>query len=159
MPIPAQPTNKPWTLKHLWERHHQIKRLALLGFSNKDIAAQIGLSEVRVSIIRNSPVFVRELNKLSGRADDRALDLQTLFVQDAHKNYALLAAVRDGELTDDVRVRVQVAQDLLDRSGHSKVQRIEGRFAHAHLDAEALERIKNMAKGRREAHMAIASSE
>ena len=140
--IPQQPTAKPWSLQHMWERHHQMKRLFVMGLTNKEIAEQVGLSESRVSIIRHSPAFASELDKLSAQADMHTLDVQAELGREALKSYQLLSRVRDGELTQDVKVRVQVAQDLLNRAGYSGIQK----HAVAHLDVEAIERIKQMAR-------------
>jgi hypothetical protein len=135
----------------MWERHHQMARLLLLGYNNKEVAEFLGCSPQNVSDVRNSPVFQEKLEVLRGEADGAAVAIGVKLEKGASRCLTLLEQIRDGEATQDIKLRAQVAQDLLDRAGHGKIQKIEGRHAVAHLDAEALERIKNRAHGRREA--------
>ena len=148
--IPKAPSSRRYTLKHMWERHHQMARLLLLGYGNKEVADFLGCTPQNVSDVRNSPVFQEKMAALRDEADGAAVSIGTKLEKGAAKSLHLLEGIRDGELTQDIKLRAQVAQDLLDRAGHGKIQKVEGRHAIAHLDAEALERIKSLAHSRRE---------
>ena len=150
------PFRKPPTLSvpangNMFERHHQIARLLLLGLPQNKVAEVVGVSPTTITNLKSSPVFQHKMALLRARADDQALDVSAEFLKDAHRSYKLLKSVRDGELSKDVPLRVRVAQDLLDRAGHSRIQKIEGRHAIAHLDGEAIEQIKRRAQEIREA--------
>jgi len=149
--VPKPPSERKYTLQHMWERHHQMARLLLLGYTNKEVAEVLGCTPQNVSDVRNSPVFQEKMAVLRDAADDEAVDVIGQMKKDAGKSLRILEQMRDGELTQDAKLRAQVAQDLLDRAGYGKIQKVEGRHAVAYLDAEALERIKNLAHGRREA--------
>lgn len=45
-------------IRHLGEKRRRLMQLLYLGKSHKEIGAEIGLSPARISVIRNSPVFV-----------------------------------------------------------------------------------------------------
>jgi len=147
--IPKHPSKRKYQLQHLFERHHQMARLVLLGFSNKEIAEQLGCTPQNVSDVRNSEVFQAKLEILREGADSAVTSVEGVLGKEAIKSLDVLRQVRDGELTSDVKVRVQVAQDLLSRAGHSPIARVKGSMAHAHLGLEDINKIKEMSNGRR----------
>jgi len=55
-------------------RHREIMRRKLVGQSNKQIAEELGLSQNRVSVITNSPLFKLELERMMQQADDQLFD-------------------------------------------------------------------------------------
>jgi DNA-binding CsgD family transcriptional regulator len=55
-------------------RHREIMRRKLLGQSNKQIAEELCLSQNRVSVITNSPLFKLELERMMQQADDQVFD-------------------------------------------------------------------------------------
>lgn len=157
MPRIPKPGQRKYTIQHMWERHHQMARLLLLGYGNQEVAELLGCSPQNVSDVRNSPIFLEKLEALRERADEAAISIGARLEKGAHRSLALLEQIRDGEATNDIKLRAQVAQDLLDRAGHGKIQKVEGRHAIAHLDAEALERIKRLAHERSRAREAEAA--
>lgn len=52
----------------LRDSHHIIARLIVCGLTTKEIAAEVGYSETRVSVLRNSPAMVELVSRY--RADD-----------------------------------------------------------------------------------------
>jgi hypothetical protein len=150
--VPVQPSGRRYSVKRVNQRHHLMIRLMMLGLGNKEIATQLGVTPQNVSDVRNSPLVQEKLAFLQTKADVRTLDVMDDLARDAGNNIALLKEVRDGKLTQDVRVRVQVAQDLLDRGGYGKVQKVLR--ADASLDKDDLDRIKAMAARARERQLA-----
>ena len=136
-----------YEVKSLWDRHHEILRLVLLGFSNKEVAAELGISAQNVSDVKNSQLAIQQLEVLRTARDSQAVDVARAFVEDAPKSLRLLQDIRDGVASQDIKLRAKVAQDLLDRAGHGKVTKIAGRVAHGVFTPEDLDRIKRRARG------------
>lgn len=145
--IPGPPEQRRYTLQHMWEKHHQMARLLLLGLNNIEVAEALNCSPQNVSDVRNSPVFQEKMLALRGQADHKVVNIAAVLAGDSPKSVSLLQGIRDGELTEDIRLRAQVAQDLLDRAGHSKIVRSDSHVSVTHLDAEAIDRIKSLARG------------
>lgn len=62
--------NQHYKIKKMWESHHEISRLLLLGYNNQKIAQAIGITPQTVSNVRNDPIMKRKL-ALMGRARDK----------------------------------------------------------------------------------------
>ena len=67
--------NKNTRIKNLWEVHHEISRLLLLGYKNTRIAEAIGISKERVSQVRNDPLMQRKLALMRGARDNEAIEV------------------------------------------------------------------------------------
>lgn len=115
--IPAQP------LTHLWERHKEIIRRLVAGERQVDIAKDLQMTQSRMSIICNSPAFKSQLARMSEGADSSALS-----VQDRITNLSVDAiSVLEDALQEDIlpiKEKAKVAQDMLDRAGHSAVKKV-----------------------------------
>lgn len=136
-------TNGCPTLQEMSGRHHEMARMMLLGWGNDEIALAMGLDKTRVSQVRNSPVMMRHLAMLSTARDSEAVTVGKLLEEDAVKNVRLLQDIRDGEVPGaDVKLRSEVARDLLDRAGHGKITKVQGRLEHGHFIEGVLERVK-----------------
>lgn len=60
--------------KRLQTKHHEILRRAVIGQSNRDIARDLGLSEVAVGILLRSTVAKIEIARLKEQAAAKAID-------------------------------------------------------------------------------------
>jgi hypothetical protein len=89
---------------------------------------------------------------LQGKADAKTVDVIGEFIKEAPQNLDLLRAVRDGQVEADVKTRVSIAQDMLDRAGYGRVQKIIK--STVAMDAAAIERVKEMAAKARERRQA-----
>jgi hypothetical protein len=145
--IPKHPDQRKYTLSHMFEKHHEMARLVYLGFSNIEIAEALGCTPQNVSDCRNSPVFQDKVAFLRGNRDEAAVDVGKALKEDAPKSLALLQRVRDDENVD-LKLRSLVARDMLDRAGHGKIQKIEGRHLHGHVvqTEDHLNQIKERAR-------------
>ncbi len=150
--VPGHPSQRGYTLQHMWERHHVMKRHILLGYGNKEIAEMMNCSPQNVSDCRNSPIMQGEVAYLREDADEKAVDVVQELALDAPKSLRLLQEVRDNE-ENNVRLRFQAARDLLDRAGHGKINRVEGKVAHAHIlqTEEQIQEIKDRAREAKDA--------
>lgn len=160
--MPVKNAKKPWEktqstrayegkyeLTNMWENHHEIKRLTLLGLKPKDISAKVGLTRQVVDLIINTDVFQQELSILSALRDEETVDIAIEIREKAPKCLRLLDQVVSGTLESSSvapSLRVNVAKDLLDRGGFAapKVIRTEG--FHAHYTRDDIEKIKERAE-------------
>lgn len=142
--IPLQP------LKHLWERHHEIKRRLVCGERPIDIAGSLGMTTTRLSIIMNSPAFQQELAKEREKADSNARDVQSRLQALSVDSMSLLEqAIKgiNGKPKEGISpaLQVKVAQDILDRAGYGAVQKsIQVSGVLTNEDIEALKKRKEM---------------
>lgn len=145
---------RKYQIEGLWEKHHEIKRLELVGItSNKVIAEALGVTPESVCAIRGSELYRRELQAASFAKDCAALDVARAIEEEGPKCLELLTAIRDNrvEVTGEpspITLRAHVAEDLLDRNAKSaKVRQVQGEFKHAHLVADTtISRIKERAR-------------
>ena len=62
-------------IKTMWEVHHEISRLLLLGYKNTQIAKAVGLTKERVSQVRNDPIMKRKLSIMGMARDKDAIEI------------------------------------------------------------------------------------
>lgn len=135
---PAQP------LTFMWERHREIARRLVAGDRQIDIARSMGMTEGRLSIIVNSPLFMLYLQELSAKADDQAADIQGRLSKLAVSSMTVLenAIHGTGDMKEGVSpgLKTRIAQDVLDRAGYGAVQKTASLTAV--LTAEDIEKLK-----------------
>jgi hypothetical protein len=136
--------NRKYQIDHIWNVHHEVKRLALLGMKNVDIARTLNVSDVMVSYTLNSTIVRRELDIMRGARDLDALEVSRSIKQLAPKAVEVL----DAMLEDDVlpQYRLAAARDVLDRSGHPAVKGIDVKVGPSFLSREEIDDIKQRAK-------------
>ena len=133
---------RKYEIQNLWDVHHEIIRLIVLGYRNTEIAAIVGCSPQTVSLTRNSAICKERIRTLRMERDENTVDVLKTLEGEAPKALELLQKVRSGELSDDIKLRVSVAQDLLSRAGYAKVQKVKGTMMHGLVTEEVIERIK-----------------
>jgi len=131
-----------YTLQHLWERHHAIKRLLIAGLKHKDIAKRLNCTPQNVCDVYNSPLFQEQLRATSIKADDRAIDIARRIEEIAPKAIKVIEETID-DVNGDRKLRVSASQDVLDRAGYGKTQKFRMEGAIAHLTKDDLIDIKN----------------
>jgi DNA-binding transcriptional MerR regulator len=136
--IPSE--DRQYQAKHLWERHKIMKRMAVLGYSHKDIAETVGCTPQTVSNVLNSAMMKKEISLMQAALDNHTIDVAKE-IQTMHPK-ALL--VLNEILEDDdapLSLRAKVAMDNLSRGGFSPV--VRGVFDHSyHFSAEEIEALK-----------------
>lgn len=135
-----------YNVKSLWNRHHEMLRLIVLGWGNKEIAAALGCTSQNVSDVRNSPMAKDRLAILQAARDAATIDVAREIQQEAFDSFKLLQDVRAGRVEASINLRASVARDLLDRAGHSAVKKTQAEVVTAHLTREDLEKIKERAR-------------
>jgi len=71
------------SLKNLTPRHREMMIRLINGQRARRIAEDMGLTEGRFSIIRNSPLFQVELRKMMSKREERLFDIQENFLDAA----------------------------------------------------------------------------
>ncbi len=136
-----------FVVSEMWERHHEIVRRLALGQKNVEIAKALGISEVSVSQVKNSPVVQEKLMTMTERMDNEAVDVGKRIRELAPLAIKTLEGVlEDAEDTIPIAAKIKVAQDVLDRAGHAAIKKVQGSMLHGHFTRDDLEEIKGLAR-------------
>lgn len=135
--------DRQFDLKHIREVHHTMKRMCLLGYSNKEIAQATGVSVQSVGNVLGSAIMRRELELARATLDKKALDIAAEVAGMAPKALAVLEQILDDD-DAPIALRAKVAMDNLSRNGVSPVQRGSLDVNHTFTAAD-LEEIKRNA--------------
>jgi len=132
-------THKPYQIEQMWEIHHEIVRLAIMGMKSVDIAKHLSVSPAMVSYVLRSPIVDRQLKTLSMVRDLDAIDISKDIMDLAPRAVQVLDELLDNELPN---IKLKAAQDILDRAGYSAVKTIR----HSFLTPAEISEIKKGAK-------------
>lgn len=127
--------------KMLRSRQHQILRLNLLGYSNKDIADKLGVTPATVSNTVNSNLGRLRTQILSAELDHTAVEA----AKEIRRLAPIAIRVIEETLTDDTvpaHVRLQAAKDALDRAGLGAAKKVDISSTSVSLSATDLENLK-----------------
>lgn len=111
-------------IKRLRHTHHQIARYMAQGLKDVEIAAVMGYSQSRLSVLKNDPTFMAQVQFYMDRQDEAMVDVQTRLL-----SYGLDAAqelherILDGDETISSKALLDTAVAFLDRAGFAPVQR------------------------------------
>ena len=130
-------------IRALWDKHHEVIRLIVLGKTNVEIAKLLGCTKENISTIRNEPLVQAQVASLTSQADAEIVDIAKRISEIAPKAIDKLEQVLDSSETN-AALQVTVARDLLDRAGHGAVK--QHQVVSTHLSKEDLSEIKNRAR-------------
>jgi len=138
---------RTFDIKQLWQRNHEIVRLAFLGWKHKDIADHLGVTPTTVSNTVNSTLGKDKLNLMTGARDAQAMDV----MEEIQNMIPKAIKVYDDILEDDSPASWSLKKSTADTVikdilGNVAPKKVEGRFMHAHLGEEAIDRIKERGK-------------
>ena len=139
--------NRKYEIQHMWDRHHEIVRMTLIGESPETIANRLGITTQTVSNTLNSRMVQDKLAILRAERDASSVDVAKAIRELAPKAITVMATLLDenNEMGVSHSVRLRAAQDMLDRNGHAAPKVIEAKHMHGVFSREDLEEIK--AKG------------
>lgn len=135
--------NRKYVIKHMWDRHHEIIRLLVMGMAYRDIANTLKITPQTVSDVANSPIVQEKLLKLRGERDVEAVDIGARIKKLAPSAVAKVKEVMD---KGDLRTSLTAARDILDRSGFVPPTKIDMRGMIAHVTTKELDEIKERQK-------------
>ena len=141
-------------LKTLNPRHFKIIELTLRGYTNKQIAEELSMTAMGVSIVTRSPNFQRELAIQKVILDERKIDNiaaeSSIAVKNANSveeklKQATLEAVDKLTQTissEDESLAMKASLEVLDRGGHPKSTKVETvKTLNVSLSDEAADRL------------------
>lgn len=129
------------TVQMLRAKHHEIARLLTVGMSVVEIAEVVGTTPTTVNRLRRTPAFADLLYSYMAQRDAAAVDIGARL-----KGVAALALDKLAERLEEpaqlmpLDVLQKTAMGLLDRAGHSPVQKSVN--LHAGVTAEQIREIK-----------------
>lgn len=132
---------RQYAIETMWNVHHEIVRLAVMGFKQVDIANQLNISEVTVSYTLNSPIVKRKLDCMHAARDLQAIDVAKQIQALAPKAIEAMEVLLESDVAS---VKLRAAVDILDRAGHGAVKKEMSLVGH--LGKEDIEEIKARAR-------------
>lgn len=139
---PVEKVNGRYPVQNLWDRHREIIRLCLLGFTDREIADRMAMTLPAVKGIIESPIVQNQLAILNASRDMETEDVAVKIANLAPKAIDVLEELMDCE---QANVRLGAAKDLLDRAGHGAVKKVDARITHATITPELLREMKERA--------------
>lgn len=119
---------EPPELKRITERHHTMARALALGLKDGEVAAMVGMTQSRLSILKNSPAF-RELVDLYRENADRQFQDTAARLAGLSHDAIVEISRRLEEEGEDIPLGqlIEVAKMAADRSGNgpTATQRVE----------------------------------
>lgn len=152
------PTGKrKYTISHMWDVHHEIKRRIVMGHSNGDIAKAIGCTKETVSTVRNSPIVMAEVEKLREKRDENAVDVASEVNLLLPNALEIMKRVLDPDNTDvPFEYKFRAAEKAIMPGGFCRApHKIQGEILHGHLTLDDIEEIKERARLAKESGVAI----
>lgn len=134
--------DRKYEIQNMWQHHHEIVRLTLLGHKPKEIAERLQITPQTVSNTLNSRIVRDKLDIMRAQRDAVTVDVATAIADLAPKAVAAIGAMIEKEGISDA-VRLNAAKDVLDRSGFKPREKHE--HVHAHMSAEEIEALKKRA--------------
>lgn len=136
-------THNKYNIEQMWDIHHEIARLALIGMKQVDIANHLSISPVTVSYVLRSPIVERQMNQLKAVRDLEAIDISKEIKELAPKAIQILDDLMDSELPN---IKLKAATDILDRAGYAAVKTLRTENLHAHFSSEEIADIRQRAR-------------
>jgi len=137
-------------IAEMWESHHEIARMIVLGHKNVDIADELGVSAQMVSNVRNSPVVQEKVALLRAVRDGACIDLAKEVAEMAPMAVKLLReALTTGKVFGQQlsgNTIMKEVNNLLDRQMGKAIQRVDSRNMNLHLGPDDINRIKERAR-------------
>lgn len=147
--------NKP--LVYLTERHREMARQLVAGERQCDVARTFGISQARMSDICRSPVFMEYVDHLAHRREAGAVDIASRVRHGSSAGLELLARILMPGTPEyegtDLRTKVSVARDLLDREGsapRTTAKQSTNKEVSLHVTAADIAELKALRKARRD---------
>ena len=140
-------------IKRIWQQHHEVIRLAVLGFKPADIARMTDFTPLMIRNILGSEVVKRQIAVMQGARDAETLDIKAEIDALAPTAIRVLRDIMESE-DESGRNKLAAATDILDRAGYAAPKVIVGDIKHRHglISQEDLDELKRRA---REAKMTI----
>ncbi len=132
-----------WDIKRLWQRSHEIIRLALTGMNQIDIAKVLGLSAATVSNTLNSQIAKEKLSTMREALDKSTINVSLEVGRLAEKAIATYDEIFDND-TVGLKLKKETADTvLMDLGGHRAPTKIDSRQFSMTATLEEIEEFKS----------------
>jgi hypothetical protein len=135
-----------WQVTEIQNKHHQIKDLIFLGYTNEEICATLNCSAQLVSTVKNSPIIKDQLALMHAAAEGEIIDINKQIKNLVPKVLlGLSEIINNGSLDHEPvsqRVRVKEFNNLLDRYMGKPTQNIKTQNINVHFTKEELDEMK-----------------
>jgi|LGOV01.1.fsa_nt_gb DNA-binding CsgD family transcriptional regulator len=132
---------KTYNIKQLWQRNHEILRMTLIGMSEKDIAAQLGITPATVSNTINSELGTKKLSSMREKRDEDIIDVAKEVTKLLPKALDIYDDILNGRET--TKLQKETADTLvMDIGGYRAPTKIHSENAHLYLTPEDVEKLK-----------------
>jgi len=137
--LPGQ--RKTHDIKQLWQRNHEILRMALVGMKPKDIANILGIHVQTVSNTMNSELGRKKLSSLREKRDGDIVDVAMEVTKMLPKALETYEKILDGKEVS--KIQKETADTLvMDIGGHRAPTKVQSESAHLHLTQEDIKEFK-----------------
>lgn len=139
------------SLTKMNSRHHEIVRLSILGYKDKQIADKLNITPLSVKNCLSSPIAKAMIGNINASRNVKTVELADQIQEILPDAIKLLEAVIDGGTLNDKDVRdralqASTAKHLLGIGGLSPVKRVESRNQTTHLTADDIRQLVSEAR-------------
>ena len=121
IPSTLSPSVERYGLGYIRPYHREIARRLVLGERSSQICADLGISESRMSIIVNSPLFKLEIKRLEEARDKGVADVRQQLEE--LSPLALEQVERTMYQAPSPTLRFKAAESILDRAGYGAISK------------------------------------
>ncbi len=142
---------RTFEVSKMWDIHHEIARLVLLGLKSTEIAERLGVSEAMVSYTRNSKVVEDKMEIMQGARDKECLDIMAQIKEEVPEALRVLKQIMLGDSaklgqSPSLNLRARTAENWMDRAGYPAQKPGMNMHLHGHFSAQDIEEIKKRAR-------------
>ncbi len=126
----ARPSSdRKYEITRIKDDHHEIMRLMVLGWTNKQINIRYGHSLAKLCAVRNSTLTSKQINLMQAHRNYKVATAQTVLDESAKGAAEVLTSVMN-DTEQPARLRVDTAKSVLDRTGHGPTHKFKGDINH-----------------------------
>jgi hypothetical protein len=120
--------------KQLWDHHNEMIRRSILGQSNIEIAAAMGMTPQQVSNVLNSTLAREKAAALGAEADERVVDIAERIRAFTPRALTVLEEIIEGKGEFEgasAALRGKHAEQYVARGGYGAIQKVHSMSLHA----------------------------
>lgn len=142
--------NQRYQIEEIQPRHHEIIRFLVMGrLTHRQIAEIVGCTVATITNVANSEITKRKIQAMQASRDVNAVDVAKHIQDSAPDAIKLLDKVmnaKDEFIDAPLRVRVDIANRILNRAGFSEKVQVESKGLLGIIIGETIEDIKQRAR-------------
>jgi hypothetical protein len=118
--------DRSYELTKIWDTHHEIMRMLVLGYKPEAIAEQLGITTQTVSNVRNNPMVKKRMLELQLQRDASVVEIRKQVVELVPKAVQVLDDVMtsdNAKHSDKLRAALGVLDNTLPKQSDLQVNR------------------------------------